>query len=126
SLPRPSRASRAPLSRQVGQDDGQSGDVAARPGEASDEAGRYRITDGCHDDRRRRRCVLDGSDNWRPPGRHNEVHLETHELGGEVWKRLILPVRRSVVDDDSLAFHETDLAERLPKRVEIWFAPRIS
>ena len=57
-----------------------SGDVAARPGEARDEAGRDRIARACHHDRNVA-CRLFRRQRGRREERDDEVDLETDQLG---------------------------------------------
>ena len=58
-----------------------SGDIAARPVEAGDEARRDGIARACHHDRNVARRLLRRQRGWRE-GRDDEVDLEAHQLGG--------------------------------------------
>ena len=46
---------------------------------------------------------------------YDEVHLETHQLGGEVGESLQLPLGPALLLDDGLALHIAELAEPLPE-----------
>ena len=93
---------------EFGAHDGQSGDVATGPGEAGDEAAPHRIAHAYHHNGDRRGRVLGGQSRWRPL-RHDDIHLETDQLGREGREPLVLPFRRALLHDEVLAF---DIAER--------------
>ena len=92
-----------------GSNDGQSSDVAPRPGEAGDEAAPQRIGRAPHHNGDRRRRVLGGQGRCHTP-HHQDIHLEMDQLGREGREPLVLPFRPAVLYDEVLAF---DIAERV-------------
>jgi hypothetical protein len=61
---------------------GKPGKIAVRACEGGNETRPHRDAAGGHHVRDRAGCVLDCLRRWRPP-RHNDVHLELHQVGGE-------------------------------------------
>jgi hypothetical protein len=70
-----------PLGRQLAAEPANAGDVAARPGEIGDKAGRDRVAPDGEDDRDRLTCRFRRA--WRTTARrHDHVDLATDEIGG--------------------------------------------
>ena len=78
------------LPDQLGQHVGDPGDVSARAREAGDESRRHRIRDRRHDDGYRLGRLLRRLDRVRTCG-HDDVHLETDQLGARPGSRSYSP-----------------------------------
>ena len=105
------------LARHLGSAARQSRDVAARPGEAGDEAGRDRLARACHHDRNFARRLLRCQCSRREEG-DDEVDLETHQLGG--FFRLQIRSRLGDADLEAqiAALHIAGLAQAFAERFE--------
>jgi hypothetical protein len=96
---------------------GQSRDIAAWPRETGNESG----PDGIkierhdnHDNRDRARRFLGGLGYRRPP-RHDDVHWALDQLGRGLAEPIEFPLRKAVLNDDTLALHVAKLTEALPE-----------
>ena len=92
----------------------QSSNVSTRSRQARDKPAADRVGILPHDDRYRRSCFLEGTGYCRP-SRDDEVHLKTHELGGNLAATLGFSFCRAPLDDDVLALDIAELAETLAK-----------
>jgi hypothetical protein len=72
-----------PLDAELRGDAAEAGDIPAGARQARDEACGNRIGAVGHHDRNRLSLLLNGRNAWIG-GRHNHVHLQAHQLGGEV------------------------------------------
>ena len=50
--------------------------------------------------------------------RHDDIHLEPHELGGELGKTVIPTFRKAKLDDDILALDVTQVAQSRPECID--------
>src|SRR5262249_39731750 len=91
-------------------------DVTGRTREVRDEPEPNRIANANHYDGDRLGGVLGGHGSWRRRG-YDDVHLEPDQLGREVGQPVKPTLRKSIVDDDVLAFNPPELAQPLPERV---------
>src|SRR5215831_17618872 len=92
------------------------GDVSAWTRETPNEPEPDRIRKTYSDNGNRRRGAL-GRQGPRRRGRHNDIYLESDELGRERGEPVELPLRNSKLDDDVLTFHPAKIAEPLPERL---------
>jgi len=83
---------------------GQSGDVAARPREAADEADFYRIHAAAHDDRNRRRRPSSCERRHIAAAADDQIDLTGHELCRELRKTFSSALRRPIVNGDRASF----------------------
>src|SRR4029453_306912 len=93
-------------------------DVPAWASKAGDEPARHSLLNHRHDDGdgpRRLSYRLGGCS----PIRHDDHHFETHELGGQAGKSVVLALRPSGVDSDVLTFHVTQFAQTLAEGLKI-------
>jgi len=51
----------------------------------------------------------------RRPACHNDVHVQTDQLGREAGEPVVLPLRPAELDGDVLTFHIAQLTQSLPK-----------
>src|SRR5262245_1111745 len=82
-----------------------------------------------HNDRNRLGCIHGRPDRQLSSRYHNDINLETHQLGGKLGESIKLSLRVSVLDDDALFFCVTMLAQPLPDslgagNVSSWVGPR--
>src|SRR5215510_8984050 len=68
-----------------------------------------------HNDGNRLGCILGRPDRHVPCRYHDDINLETHQLGRKPRDPIILPFGISVLDDDVLSFYVTKLAQSQPK-----------
>ena len=104
-----------PLPAQVLREERLPRDVPAWSGEARDETGPHRVVRERHDDRDcgggLLGCECHGSicdDN---------VHLETHQVGGQAWEPFGSSLCPSLFDNDVSPLDVTELAKPLPERL---------
>ena len=61
-----------------------------------------------------------------PPGSlvpscyHNDINLETHQLGRKAREPIELPLRISVLDGDVLSFDVAEIAQSQPNCLDVW------
>ncbi len=65
-----------------------------------------------------------GREGGRGSRRHDHVHLEGHELGGERGKALHLALRPPILDRDGSSLRVTAVTQFLPKGIEAWVRVR--
>ena len=102
------------LASQLGAYAGDAGDVSARPRKARDQPRADRITRVGHHDGdfvRRLLCRLCGG---REPG-HDDIDLETDQLGSQFGKPIGLSLCRSKLEPNVLSLDISQLAQSLPK-----------
>ncbi len=80
--------------------------------QAGDEPLVHRIDNGWKDDGNRPAGVLCRPDCWRALGQ-DDIHLEVDEFSRQRGKALILPLRRAVLQGDTVALHIPEIAEPL-------------
>src|SRR5262249_15657783 len=89
--------------------------VAAGTGKALNKACLDRIRPGAHHNYGNRLCrILGGPDRRVPCCYHDDIDLETHQLGGKLREPIALSLRMPVLDGDVLSFYITKLASGLP------------
>ena len=108
-----------PFRRELGNEERVAGDVAAGAREARDDARSNGVADVGHDHRNRirRGCLLRG-EGARCRVRHDDIHLEPDELGGELGKTVILTFGEAKLDDDILALDVTQVAQSRPECID--------
>jgi hypothetical protein len=106
-----------PFPSEIRSKSAQPGDISSRPRETGDEPRSNGISRRCHHDGDRLGCALGSKGPGRTRG-HDDIHLETDELRREVWERLGLAVRITVLDHDVLTFHVAEVAQPLPERLD--------
>ena len=84
------------------------GDVSARTCQAHDEAGPDRIGAVGHHDRDRLRLLLDRRNPFIG-GRHDDVHLDAHQLGRGLGEPLTLALAEPVFEENVSSFHVSTL-----------------
>src|SRR5262249_16111551 len=84
-----------------------------------DEATPYRIAHARHHNGDRRGRVLGGHGGRRTIG-HDDIHLETDQLGREVRESLVLPFCPAVLQDEGLAFAIAEREHPLQESPHIW------
>ena len=94
---------------------GQSGDVAARPGQACDEAGLDRVGDLREDDRDLARRGLQHGQRNRATDK-NHLRFQSHQLRRVRSHALGAAGRKAILDPDIAALRPTQLLEPLPER----------
>jgi hypothetical protein len=97
-------------------EEGQPGDIPARPGKTRDQAVLDRGLHGPRDDGDRGGCLLCRA-SLRGRSRDNQVDLQADELCGEGWEPFGFPVRPAVFNDDVSTLDVASLAQRLPEYV---------
>ncbi len=102
------------LPDQLGRHQGQPGEVPAGPRDNRDEPARDRINSPRHDDGDRAGRSLCSLARRRTI-RHDDVHLETDQLGREAGKPVVVPLRPSGLNRDVLTFHIAQLAQAFPE-----------
>ena len=91
------------------------GDVAAGTGKAFNQACRDRIGPKAHhNDGNRLGRILGRLDRPLPSCYHDDINLETHQLGRKLREPIGLPLRISVLDGDVLSFDVATLAQSQP------------
>ena len=108
-----------PFRRELGNEERVAGDVAARAREARDDPRSNGVGDVGHDHRYRvrRGCLLRG-EGARHRVRHDDIHLEPDELGGELGKTVILTLGKAKLDGDILALDVTQVAQSRPECID--------
>ena len=108
-----------PFRHELGNEERVAGDVAARAREARDDARSNGVADVGHDHRYRirRGCLLRG-EGARCRVRHDDIHLEPDELGGELGKTVVLTFGKAKLDDDILALDVTQVAQSRPECID--------
>ena len=105
-----------PLRPDIGGQQADPGEIAARLIQAGDEAIPDRIAGGRENDRDCGRCCL-GSLRWSGASRRdNNVDSALDEIGRQRSKPVVLALGRAVRDRDVLAFEITGLLEALEER----------
>jgi hypothetical protein len=90
--------------------------IAARPSKARDQARCDRIYGGHEYDGRWARSILGWHDRWRTRGDKN-IDSATDQLGRNV-RYLRRTLRQAVLDDEVLAFDETEFAQALQEAID--------
>jgi hypothetical protein len=103
-----------PFAIEVGQLQGQAGDVPTGPGEAGDVAGFEGIGMPEEDDGDRSGRLFRPLHKYGAP-RHDQVHLEPHQLGRELWEPRDVVLRPAGFDPQVLAFAPAALPQGEPK-----------
>ena len=93
---------------------GQARDIAVGLGEAGDKASPNGIKVHRHDNRDRA-CRVLGRPGHRRPRRHDDVHREPDQLGHSLTESFEAPLRKPVVDDESVPLHIAQRMEALPE-----------
>src|SRR6516165_2501769 len=93
-----------------------SGEIPPRAVEAGRQPSRDRIARS-EDDRDRARRLLGRQSRRTAPGGHDDVDLESHELGGECGGSVGFPVAPSVLDGDVPSLDVAQLPQPLSERV---------
>src|SRR5262249_29938443 len=91
--------------------------VAGGTGEAGEGIARDGINDRRHDDGNRGGRSLCGLARWRTI-RHDDVYLETDQVGSEAGETVVVPLRPSGLDLDILIFHIAELVQAFPQCLE--------
>src|SRR5215510_917269 len=94
--------------------EGDTGDVAARPVETGDEAELNRVAAGYEDDRDRRSRRL-GYNCRGDVMRSDHRHLTAYQIGCEVGQSLDLVLRPAILDHDILALDVAGFTNPLPE-----------
>jgi hypothetical protein len=90
-------------------------------GEARDEPERHRI--GCRgEDNRNRAGGLAGCQGGAGESRHNDIHLQTDELGQDMRELVILPPDEAVLQEEILPFHVAEVAQGVPEYAPVRIA----
>ena len=89
---------------------GQSSDIPARMRETRDDARPNGVANVDHHNRDRCCCLLGREGCWCRR-RHEDVRLETNQLGRQLGESIIVPFRAAILNDDVLAFHVTEIAQ---------------
>ena len=95
------------------------------PSKAGDESGRHRINNGHHDDGEGLGCLLGCLGSGRCH-RKDGLHPQTDQFSRKVGEPIILPLRKSGLNDDILALHVAELAQPLPETLESILGRRVS
>src|SRR5262249_53341995 len=95
-------------------DEADTGDVAARPVEAGDEAVPDWVAAGCEDDRYRRGCGL-GCNCRQGVVRSDHCHLTAYQIGCELGQSIVLVLRPAILDRHILALAVVAFADALPE-----------
>jgi hypothetical protein len=64
-----------------------------------------------HNDWNRLRRISGRHDRAEPSCYHNDINLETHQLGGKLTEPIAIPLRISVLHGDVLSFYVAKLAQ---------------
>src|SRR5262249_26483353 len=87
-------------------------DVAAGTGKAFNQACFDRVVSNArHDDRNRLGRILGRSGQYDPSCYHDDIDVETHQLGSKLGSPIGLPLRIPVIDGDVLSFYITQVAK---------------
>src|SRR5262249_38736684 len=92
--------------------------MAARPGEACDEAQTEGLPACRHDDRDCARCLLGGKRRDGTSG-DDQIDIETHELSRQVGKAFSVAVGRAIFERVVPTFDISVFAQPLPERLEL-------
>src|SRR5262249_44362181 len=92
--------------------------VAARAGEACDQADADGVAYAGEDDWNRARRLLCRQCRRSAPRRKDDIHLGPDEFGSEDGKTVVASVSPAVLKSDITAVHVTELSQRLPKSFE--------
>src|SRR5215510_5822345 len=101
-----------PLADEFLRDNGEARDIAARPPKAGDESARNRITDRSEDDGKGRGRLL-GGEGGGCVCDHDDINLESNEVGHESGEPLEVPPVTSVFDHDVAALDITEITQSL-------------
>ena len=104
-----------PLGRQLDDEDADAREVAARPGETGDQAGRDRVVAADEDDRDRRGRVFAASAD-SAAARRDQIDLAADEVGGQCGQPIIVALRPAVFDRHVLALDIAGFAQPLAER----------
>jgi len=96
----------------------QSRDVAAWPGQAGDEPCRYWVGGGGKDDRDRP-CRLSGGPDQRAAAGHDDVDIDTDQLGCQFGVTLLRPLGITLLDSDVPTFDVPELLQALTECGEV-------
>src|SRR5262249_60338112 len=91
-----------PLGSHLREKEGRPREVAAGASEIGNEASRHRIARDCHNDGYRGRRLFRRS-GWRCAFGDDYIDLESDQVGSEGWEPVVVAVRISVLDGDTLA-----------------------
>ena len=103
-----------PFSNQLRDDLGQPRDVATGPRQALNKPSSNRVTGRRHNDRDYPGSVFCGHSIARN-GSDDEVNLETDQIGCEVRKAIVSPLRIPVLDADVLSLNPSEVTQTLPE-----------
>jgi len=112
---RPAQAVRAAWHRCPCAALGQAGDVSTRAREALDEPVSNGIPDGNHHDGGRLGGMLGCHCRWCACS-DDDMHVEPHQLCGEIGRAILAVVREPTVDGDILSFDPAEFLQPLPER----------
>jgi hypothetical protein len=96
----------------------QASDVSARARQPGDDTGHQRIAARGHHDGNRCGGIL-GRHHGGRPARHDQIDVETSQLGRELRKALGAAIGRAIVDDEVLALDVAEVPQTLAQRIEI-------
>ena len=108
-----------PLGRQLVEEDAETRNVAAGPGEIGDQAGPDRITDAGEDDRDRRGSAFRRQCRREAAAGHDHVDLAAGEVCGQCGQPIIVSLRPAVFDRDVMALDIAGVAKTLAERIHI-------
>src|SRR5438067_10179452 len=100
---------------QLDEQEGDAGEVAARPGETVYQAIRDWVSAGHKDDRGRQARAL-GGDSRRAADRYDYIDLATDEIGGQCRQPIVVALCPAVFDRHILPLDIAGFAQSLPKR----------
>src|SRR5262249_35563882 len=106
------------LRPQFGEKEVRAGRIAARSGNARDEAERYWIIGRTEYDRNIRRCAF-SRECWKTGGRDDRGHLAAHQFFRHQRQPIVLPLGETVIDRHVAALDVPDLVQALPQRIQL-------
>jgi hypothetical protein len=92
-----------PLRRQFSREKIDACRVASWPGKVSDKTKLDRVIADAEDDGDRGRCRFGGERSRRGSGRDDHRHSAANQIGSELWKPIVVALRRPDLDPNVLA-----------------------